>query len=104
MPGRCCDRCGQALTKPATLLELTHRSARGTERDARVLCLECVELVTRWLSARAVQPTIDRIRSRRTAGAGVHAPADAGPMHATADRDPSRRMHTADAARGILTC
>jgi hypothetical protein len=41
MPGRCCTRCGACLTKTPTTVEMTQRSARSVECDARTLCLEC---------------------------------------------------------------
>jgi hypothetical protein len=52
--GRVCDRCGAAFAgKPATLIEMTHRSERGTERDARLLCLDCTSSVVAFLQRRA---------------------------------------------------
>jgi hypothetical protein len=49
---RCCERCGAALVKPATLLEISHKSDRGVERFAVILCLDCAGSVVAFLQAR----------------------------------------------------
>jgi hypothetical protein len=49
---RCCERCGAALVKPATLLEMSHKSDRGVERFAVMLCLDCAAHVVAVLQSR----------------------------------------------------